>query len=153
MNEMTDNITAAIKATLPSVVSGILSDHLREAAESTKELERVKAKNNRLEEELRAMKDKLEEQTSVEKKIVVATTLSRNIAEREVKLENTMLKHQLEVSEAKAQFCMDVAMGLVRNTEYRRSVTGRQPVIKKYSDGMEYSESFATEESTTEEAV
>lgn len=73
------------------------------------------------------------------------------LASRERALENTLLRTQLDAAQQNAEFAKSVAMGLVRNTEYRNTVftSGSTPIARACGTGYDQVEQHPTSTNRT----
>lgn len=111
-----------IERDLPNQIGSVLKTRLEQADKDAQELAQARL-------EIQQCKDKLLAQSRLLTEHGLLETRARNLAaketelaarERELALE--LVKEQLRSAQTNAQFARDVAMGLVRNTEYRDTV-------------------------------
>lgn len=121
---MLDNkIRAAIEESLPKQVGDSLRKRLEEADKAEEDLKQANKEIERYKKENDTLQEKLSAQLKLEISQKGLSTREAALSERENKLEITLLKAQLESEQAKSEFGFKVALGLVRNTEFRRNLT------------------------------
>lgn len=130
---LTNELQEAINKNLPSMVGEQLVKRLDEADRDRTELQAAKAltarqaqTNGELLQHLKEAQEALAKHTEID----VRETA---IKDRERLAEAAELRTRLDCAEKSAQFARDVALGLVRNTEFRRDVfnsnNGRQIAV------------------------
>jgi hypothetical protein len=120
--DLREEIKASIEKNLPKQVGDTLRKRLEQADSFEKENEALKAgleQSKTLAEVLRGQISQLEKL-----KMVVAELNAREKAleQREIGLEVTLLKAELESEKSKSEFGFNVALGLVRNSVFRKSL-------------------------------
>lgn len=118
---LAQDITEQIKKNLPAQLSEVLQQELKEGREAKAELIKSKENNaslNRERENLR--RDILNLEISLK---AAGDMKAREdaVAKREQAAELEALKVQLNAANASTQFVKEVALGLVRNTEFREN--------------------------------
>lgn len=124
---MTEEIKAIIEKSLPAQVGDVLKQRLEQA-----EKDAVKV---RLQEEALQSKNaaiaKLEKQVADYKKMdernAALEAREKAVTDGERNLKVSTLEFQLTAEKEKTQFSKDVALGLVRNTEYKKTVFDTRP--------------------------
>lgn len=131
---MEQEIKAIIEKNLPAQVGDFLKERLIQAEEDAakvKELQRI------LDTRAAAIRD-LEKQIAYYKKLDERNNTlearEKIVSDKERNLEIETLKFQLASEKEKSIFSKDVALGLVRNIEYRRSLfdSKNKPYIDQY---------------------
>lgn len=119
MNTFKKELEKLIDANLPKAAGEALQKRLKQADELEVELKRTYASHetalkrlNEAREELGLYKGLTATESQLKEK-------ERELNKKEANLEIKDLKNQLEVANEKTQFCKDVALGLVRNIEWR----------------------------------
>lgn len=119
---MNQEIRDAIERNLPQALGSALQDRLKKAGDDAAEVQRLRgvvqekdAKIVSLMAETADLNNQLARHESLDKR-------EADIAKRERDAENASLKIQLEAAQVNATFARGVALGLVRNIEYRNSV-------------------------------
>ncbi len=115
MSTQEQEIQEVIKKNLPAHVGDVLKERLAQADRDASALEAAKKIVEQKDNEL-----KCKEATILDYQAKDSQYLQLEIREKE--LEITTLKYQLETEKDKTQFSKDVALGLVRNTEYRKNI-------------------------------
>jgi CRISPR/Cas system-associated endonuclease Cas3-HD len=120
------NLEEEIKASIEKNLPKQVGDTLRKRLEQTDNLEKENAALKEGIEQSKKLEQVLRNQISdFEKLKMVVTELNareRALEQRELTLEVTMLKAELESEKSKSEFGFNVALGLVRNTNYRKAV-------------------------------
>lgn len=133
---MKKELLDVIKKSLPQQTGEALKELLQEGEQNKVELERLTKINKELNEGINSLTSKL-------KGIEIELAKYKDLEEREAKLleatrqlDIQKLQHELSCEKEKTQFSKDIALGLVRNTEYRKSIfesyTDGQPVKDQY---------------------
>ena len=139
---------------LPQATSDALQARLRQADTDAELVVTQKARLDTLIEQIRDLESKLSAANTALNNHKALDKREVELAERERVLEITLLKQQLESANTNTQFARDVAMGLVRNTEYRRTALNSEfrsePIIPP---GSSYQAGSATTNSNTNSTV
>ena len=134
MNTALDqDLKEAIGKHLPQAAGELLQERLKQAdadaatvVTQKERLDNLLGQVRELEAKLRTVNEELGKHKALDKR-------EEEISARERNAEIAMLRVQLEAANTNTQFAKDVALGLVRNTEYRRSVfdseTTSTPII------------------------
>lgn len=145
-------IEESIAAHLPAQVGEVLKKRLEQADRAERELASTKSaldlsldQITRLHDEVATLKNRV----STEEKLA---QIEKDLAERERNLQIEVLKIKLDASDQSAKFARDLAMGLVRNIEFRNSVfsssSSSEPIINNgYASGT--ATRGSTDQSTT----
>ena len=133
--DLREQIQAAIDKDLPKQVGDSLKRRLEEADESERVLELTKADLKKTLETVLNLKEKISnlEALKIEKQDLDRKT--KDLEKRENDLKITVLTSQLESEKEKSKFGFDVALGLVRNTEFRRNLTDNKILPSIPSNG------------------
>ena len=117
--DIEQRILDEIRKNMPEQVGDALRQRLEQADKDAAELERLKSSSKYLSDshaelafERDRLKDRLRQHDDLAKREAV-------VAERERQAEIEHLKMKLAAEESKTVFAKEVALGLVRNTEYR----------------------------------
>jgi len=123
---MTEEIKAIIEKSLPAQVGEVLRTALEQGkkdAERVKQLEtdneRIRSERHRLQEAVNSYQKFDERNSGLDKR-----EADLNEGNRNLKVET--LKFQLLAEQEKTEFAKSVALGLVRNTEYKRTIFDSQ---------------------------
>lgn len=123
-------ISDAIEKNLPSMLGTKLRERLEQADKDAAELGQFKKlhvtqgdQNQRLRDQVSALQEQLNQHKALDIR-------ENEVAARERDAEIAGLKVQLNAEQRMSQYARDVAMGLVRNVEYRKSVfeNGMTPI-------------------------
>jgi vacuolar-type H+-ATPase subunit I/STV1 len=146
-------INESIKKNLPQQVGENLKKELARLARLEDDnialKESVKVKNERIKDLEKRQLELNEELTQYE----AMEQREHEVEQAEMKLNTDRLEYQLKAEKEKTEHAMAVAMGLVRNTEYRKSMSGHETVMETYSDGATYAKSQPVDGQTTEGAA
>lgn len=122
--DLREQIQAAIDKDLPKQVGDSLKKRLEEADETERKLELATSDIKEAIDKILYLKEKISvlEDLKIEKEDLDRKT--KDLEKRENDLKITVLTSQLESEKEKSKFGFDVALGLVRNTEFRKSLSG-----------------------------
>lgn len=123
-------ISDAIEKNLPNMLGTKLRERLEQADKDALDLQRLRdkyAEKSESAKTLTAERDAAKEQLNQHKALDIR---ENEVAARERDAEIAGLKVQLNAEQRMSQYARDVAMGLVRNVEYRKSVfeNGMTPI-------------------------
>lgn len=128
MKTLENDIAEIIKQNLPEKVGAELKKELDELA-------RLRVRVTELEKSNEQLTDKITELTALKLKASELDNREKALNDRELVLKDaekdnkiTLLEERLKVNDDKAQFCKDVALGLVRNTSYRSTVFDQRDI-------------------------
>ena len=120
--ELKKELNAIIKRSLPQHVGETLRKRLEQADKDEEE-------NKSLKEELAENYEKISEQRSIIEEYKKFDERNKDLNRREkeleaglIKLEIETLKYQLETEKEKTDFTKSIALGLVRNTQYKKTI-------------------------------
>lgn len=120
--ELSANILADISKHLPQMTSDALQLRLQQADAERKELDKTSDMLDRTAAELRRAKERYEIAESKLQKHKELATREAAVAEAERTLRIKELEFQLAASNENTKFARDIALGLVRNVDYRKTV-------------------------------
>ena len=133
-----EKILESIEKDLPNQVGQALKQKLEQAELDAQEVKRL-AKNI---EEKAATITRLNSQVAQQQQDLAKhkelNSREEEISKRERELEITILKSELENQKGNTQFAKDVALGLVRNTVYRKNIMDSETTQVPVSDGSGY---------------
>lgn len=115
------DLQEALTKHLPQATSDALQERLRQADVDAATVVRQKEQLTTLNTQLNDLQNKLDIAKEELKKHGELSARETAVAEKERNADIAALKVQLEASQSNTKFAQDVAMGLVRNTEYRRN--------------------------------
>lgn len=117
-----EDLKSVIEKSLPSAVGAVLQERLKRAEDDARKVEYLTS-------EVKTIREANFEHISSNKQLKAQLTAhaaleerEKAVAEREYKVDLYQANVQLEAAKANTQFAKDVALGLVRNVEYRNSV-------------------------------
>lgn len=122
MNPITQEVHEAIVRNLPQAVGATLQERLKKADADAAELVRAQSLNAELARKVDEANAKILQQMEQLKKHQALDAREAAVAERERSAELAEMRIKLEAAAGNAQFAREVALGLVRNTEYRHSI-------------------------------
>lgn len=132
-------IQEVIKKNLPQHVGETLKQRLEQADKDATEVKTLKAQKEHLEKEIKALQTEIEQYRNFDIRNGLLDLREKEIETEKRDLEVEKLKYQLQSEKDKTTFSQNLAMGLVRNTEYKKTIfdseNSGQPVI----DGQGYS--------------
>ena len=119
---MEQQIKDIIEKNLPKQVGETLQKRLAEADKDEAELEKLKNQKEKDLKEIERLRILLSEKESQLGEHENLNNREKEITDRETAFEVSKLKYQLQSEIDKTAFSKEVALGLVRNTQYRRDV-------------------------------
>lgn len=131
---MEKEILAAIEKDLPNQVGVLLKERLEQAESDKKKLDTQLEKNKILEKLNKGHSDNI---TKLKNKLTKHSNLllrEDNVLKKEREIEITSLKNQLTIERDKSEFAKNVALGLVRNTNYRKQVFDKTGQMIPFTD-------------------
>ena len=134
MSDLFKNIEEVVKASLPQQVGEQLRKRLEETDKLEKELKDQKVLNKNQAESLNESNKLISELQKNAVKVSEIERREKEVSEKERNQEIEKLKYQLDCEKYISKHTMDVAMGLVRNTTYKKQILdsefpGGAPVI------------------------
>jgi hypothetical protein len=109
-----------IQKNLPAQVGEALKKRLEVADQADNEIPRSKSEIRNLQISNAALQEKIDEKDKIESMISIQQSQLEKIEKEQHDLDLEKLRIQLEVEKDKSSFVKDIAMGLVRNQEFRR---------------------------------
>lgn len=126
-------IQESIKKNLPAQVGEVLKERLQKADEYSERVKTQEALINRLKETETSLRDSLSKHAQLDVREADLDRKDIELTKVLNELEISKLKYQLESEQDKTKFAKDVALGLVRNIEYRRHTFNNENIIQNYS--------------------
>ena len=120
--DMEQEMQEVIKKNLPQHVGEVLKQRLEKAecdAVEVKELSRQLDKKNDL---IKKLEESIFNYNKLDDRNAALEAREKAVAEKETKQKIAELEYQIHNEKDKSQFAKDVALGLVRNIEFRRNV-------------------------------
>lgn len=111
-----------IQKNLPAQVGEALKKRLEVADQADSEIPRLKSEIRNLQTSNAALQEKIDEKDKIESMISIQQSQLEKIEKEQHDLDLERLRIQLEVEKDKSSFVKDIAMGLVRNQEFRRQL-------------------------------
>jgi hypothetical protein len=151
----TDQVNLEIKEiiakNLPAQVGEVLQLRLEQAdrdANTVKNLTEIKSSN---ETTIRLQQSQIESYKQFDDRNAALDQREKDLVQREMNLGIEVLKYQLAAEKEKTQFTQSVAMGLVRNTEYKKTIFDSENKGGFYDDKGNYIPPVNTSKSYTED--
>lgn len=124
----------SIKKNLPQQVGEVLKERLEQADRDAKRVLSLEKEVKNLEEQEEVFKGIIEDYKKFDARNTDLDSREKTLEDKIIKLEIEQLKYQLSAEKDKTVFSQNLAMGLVRNTEYRKTIfdsenVGGTPVI------------------------
>lgn len=121
-DELNKKIEDAIKDSMPSKVGDELKKLLEQGKNDAVKVIQLNNEITDLKKNLHSQLTKLQEYAKLDERNATLEAREKKVAEDERQIELKTLQYQLEAEKAKTEFTKNVALGLVRNTEYRRKL-------------------------------
>lgn len=125
---MEQEIQEIIKKNLPAQVGEILQKRLEQAESDYRSLQNLKEKMLSLDEQIIRLNEEISKYKAFDSRNSLLEIREKLVSEQERNLKIETLEFQLQAEKEKTQFSKDVALGLVRNTEYKRSFMDNKTV-------------------------
>lgn len=119
---METEINEIIKKNLPAHVGDVLKERLEKAEKDAKQVEELLADLAAAQLSIKALNEKVSEYVKFNERNAVMEAREKTLDTVERDLKVIALEVQLTAEKDKAEFAKGVAMGLVRNTEYRKQI-------------------------------
>lgn len=120
--ELESKISKAIAESLPAQLGEELRKQLELIPVLKNEVEQLMEQNNFFRSDLNAAREKLIKDQEEISKNAHLSLREKEIIDLETRFEIAKLNYQLEAEKDKSSFAKSVALGLVRNAEYRTSI-------------------------------
>jgi hypothetical protein len=121
-DELNKKIEDAIKDSMPSKVGDELKKLLEQGKSDAAKVIQLTNQNIDLSKTISTLNEKLTNYAKLDERNATLEAREKKVAEDERQIELKTLQYQLEAEKAKTEFTKNVALGLVRNTEYRRKL-------------------------------
>lgn len=119
---METEIKAIIEKNLPAQVGDVLKQKLEQAEKDAEKVNQQAEYLLRDAEVIKKLQQQIEGYKSNNLRNATLDTREKELNEQAQNLEVTVLKFQLAVEKEKTEFTKSVALGLVRNTEFKKSI-------------------------------
>lgn len=123
-NTMVKDFQEVIRKNLPQEVGETLKARLDKADHDATQVDHLNTQLALRDKKIQTLENQLKSQRDIEAWEERLKIKEKEVTEKEAKVNVDNLTNQLAVANDKANFCKDVAMGLVRNVEYRNEVYG-----------------------------
>lgn len=135
---MSDNIQAelraAIERNLPTQIGKVLQKRLEQAESDRQEVSALKAESASLEAALKEERKEVERLKGLLAAHAALDERESAVADRERGIQVTQLEIELAAEKESKEFAKNVALGLVRNIEFRRNRYGQVPLMTEHTD-------------------
>lgn len=115
-----------IKKNMPEHVGSELKKLIEKGERDAKMVKALESGLTSTCEELRDCRKELESHTDLDMRLRNLELKEKELLDREIRLEIQKLTHELQCEKEKVEFSKSVALGLVRNLDYRSSVFGSE---------------------------
>ncbi len=137
--ELEQEFKEIIKKNLPAHVGDVLKERLAQAEQDKKDLESYKEKDRVSMEMIQSLNIYLNSYKEFDIRNALLETREKEITNRETLQRIAELEYQILAEKEKTEFTKSVALGLVRNTSYRKNIfdtenPGGMPIV----DGQGY---------------
>lgn len=133
---MQEEIKAIIEKNLPAQVGETLKQVLDKGERDAKELDSLKEINQKNVNEIRRLEEVISNYRALDARNSALESREKAASEKEAKFEADQLKYQLQSEKEKTEFVKDVALGLVRNINYRKRVFDSENQEGYYKDNV-----------------
>lgn len=121
-DELNKKIEDAIKDSMPSKVGDELKKLLEQGKNDAAKVIQLTNQNIYLSRTIDLLNNKINDYAKLDQRNATLEAREKKVAEDERQIELKTLQYQLEAEKSKTEFTKNVALGLVRNTEYRRKL-------------------------------
>lgn len=137
---------------MPSKVGDELKKLLEQGKNDAAKVIQLTNQNIELSKTISTLNEKLTNYAKLDERNATLEAREKKVAEDERQIELKTLQYQLEAEKSKTQFTKDIALGLVRNTEYRRKLFDNvnSPDGKDQYGNVIYSNKSQSSDETTE---
>lgn len=132
---MIEGINEIISNQLPAQVGAVLKSRLEQADVLENENRELKLEIGAKQQKIAELEAEVSKHLSISNRESDLTKKEADISERERNAEIEALKMKLECSESNTKFARDVALGLVRNTSYRKNIFDSEVIGQPVTDG------------------
>ncbi len=120
--DLQKELQEVIEKNLPKATGADLQKRLSDADKFEEGLKLAKIRGEGVDRENKKLKQEIEVYMANDKRNAELDKREKEVEKRESDIELADIKNQLETAEEKTQFCKEVALGLVRNTTYRKTI-------------------------------
>jgi len=148
--ELEEEIRLAIEKSLPKTTGEVLTKRLKEGEDAERALKTAKETNDHLRKQLSEAETKISKYQEFDIRNTEMDAREKSLQETERMLEIEKLKYELACEKDKTEFSKNVALGLVRNVQYRNSVFSNDTIPNPHYTDNNYSETLHSNNSTSE---
>lgn len=127
-----------IKKNLPQQVGETLKIRLEQADKDANQVKHLTSTVDKLNQEVMKANELLEKYKQYDVRNALLDSREKEIETKEKSLELEQLKYQLQSEKDKTVFSQNIALGLVRNTEYRKTIFDSETSGQPITDGHGY---------------
>lgn len=136
--ELEKELQESIKKNLPQQVGEVLKQRLEQADKDAKELDLQKRSVDALTTQVASLLATIGNYEKFDVRNGLLESREKEIENKEKLLEIQELKYQLQAEKDKTTFSQNLAMGLVRNIEYRKNIFDSESGGQPFTDGNGY---------------
>lgn len=136
--ELEKEIQESIKKNLPQQVGEVLKGRLEQADKDSAEVKRLDELVGQYASDKAALEKRIEEYEKFDERNANLNSREKELETERNNLELEKLKYQLQSEKDKTAFSQNVALGLVRNTEYRKNIFDSETSGQPFLDGNGY---------------
>lgn len=132
--ELEKELQESIKKNLPQQVGEVLKTRLEQADKDSTEVKRLKEMLDKYADDKIGLEKQIEEYKQFDSRNSLLESREKEIETKEKQLEVETLKYQLQSEKDKTTFSQNVALGLVRNVEYRKNIFDNESGVNGTTD-------------------
>ena len=136
--ELEKELQASIKKNLPQQVGDILKQRLEQADKDAKELDVQKRSVETLTTQVASLLITIQNYKQFDVRNGLLDSLEKELIRERDRLDIEKLTYQLQSEKDKTTFSQNLAMGLVRNTEYKKTIFDSESGGQPFTDGNGY---------------
>lgn len=127
-----------IKKNLPAQVGDVLKARLEQADRDANTIKTQDERIKELNQQVMKANELIENYKQFDKRNEALDGREKGLKEKEIIFEIEVLKYQLLAEKDKTEFSKNIALGLVRNTEYRKTIFDSETSGQPITDGQGY---------------
>tara|TARA_Y100000034_G_scaffold25708_1_gene30484 strand:+ start:18090 stop:18572 length:483 start_codon:yes stop_codon:yes gene_type:complete len=155
-----EDVLKLIQEHLPAKMFEATKERIQAVSNLQSALDRQVEEIDRLEEGLKSATEMLNKHENLDERTKVVRETEKELCKEKLKHEERKrdlrcekMAHELCLEQSKSQFCREVALGLVRNVEYKKSTLTQNQVQESYNNnGEKTAIAYKTGEEETTEA-
>lgn len=136
--ELEKELQASIKKNLPQQVGDILKQRLEQADKDAKKAEELASKLIERNKEVEELEETIRDYKQFDVRNGLLDSLEKELIRERDRLDIEKLTYQLQSEKDKTTFSQNLAMGLVRNTEYKKTIFDSESGGQPFTDGNGY---------------